>query len=161
VFRDAINIGPDNQPDDRKLALEDSYCPLLLMFDLMDNFGRRKRGKFNEHPSSAFVAIPKLADKYDILWLPWVMRGHLWEASTTYHSGWVIFIYEIAFKLEWRELALQAVRHLEDHSMPVDFSVEQARAIGVDGYHCLITAAQEADSEDWSDIADCLVLPEE
>jgi hypothetical protein len=162
VFRDAIAISPDKQTDDRKLALDDRRDSLLLMFDLMDNFGRRKRQKaFKDHPSSAYVDIPSLSDKYDVMWLPWVMRGHLWEACTSYHSDWVIFTYEIAYKLKWRELALHAVHLLDDCEMPSQFTVERARSLGVDAYHCLVAAVEESGSDDWVDIADYIKLPEE
>jgi hypothetical protein len=162
VFRDAIAISPGKETDGRKLTLADRRDSLLLMFDLMETFGRRKRKKvFIDHDTSAYVDIPVLADKYDVLWLPWVMRGHLWEACMTYDWGWAIFIYEIAFKLKWRELTVHAVRHFDDCEMPSQFNVEEARSLGVDAYHCLVAAVEESGSDDWVDIADCIKLPEE
>jgi hypothetical protein len=71
------------------------------------------------------------------------------------------FIYEIAFKLKWREVAILAVRHFDYIEFPVSLTVEEARQIGVDAYHCLVAAADLANSEDWGDIADNIVLPEE
>jgi hypothetical protein len=161
VFRDAIAIGADKQTDDRKLALDDRFQSLLLMFDLMETFARRKKKKFKEHPSSAYIDIPVLADKYDVLWLPWVMRGHLWEAIMEYHSGRAFFIYEIAFKLKWRTLAVHAVRQLDGWDVPTAFTVEEAEQLGVNAYHCLIAAAEAAGSGNWEDIADNIELPEE
>lgn len=162
VLRDAIAISPGMETEKRTLTLADRSDSLLLMFDLMENFGRKHRGELDpvyNYPSSAYVDIPVLADKYDVTWLPWVMRGHLWEACATFPHDRAFFVFGVAFKLQLRELSMHAVLHFHGLDAPIDFRVDHARELGVEAYHCLITAAKEARSQNWQDIANHIKLP--
>lgn len=160
VLRNAIELMPNSASGaDRTITLQEEFSPLsmllLLLSDLEDI--PMAVALFKWDAAWVYLEAIELADKYDVPWVPRLMKAHMWDvaAETDCSPELALIIFNVAYEMKWASLARQAIPRMSglDEGWPPGFSADTARDLGLDAWHCLVSAANLSKRDDWKALA--------